>query len=263
MLEPRISTRRLLSLALASLALVGCTRDQRAAKHEPPAPTAAPAPSAAPATMSAPAQPAPGGDGISGTVTETMDAGGYTYARVDRGGSQVWVAGPATKLAVGAQIGPTSGTLMTGFRSDTLDRTFDQIYFVGAFPIAGEGGAAAPAAPAAPATAPSAPSSLPVAPVAGGKTIAEVFAGKAVLAGKPVAVRGKVVKVNNGIMGRNWLHLQDGTGAAGTNDLLITTSAIATLGDTVVARGTLAADKDFGGGYRYDLVVEDATIAPN
>ena len=91
-----------------------------------------------------------------------------------------------------------------------------------------------------------------------------MYAGKASLVGKPVVVRGKVVKVNQGILGRNWIHLQDGTGAAGANDLLITTDAAAapaTLGDVVVARGTLVADKDFGSGYKYALLVEGATLA--
>ncbi|MDQ3369790.1 MAG: hypothetical protein M3680_30600, partial [Myxococcota bacterium] len=99
-----------------------------------------------------------------------------------------------------------------------------------------------------------------IAPATGGKTIAQVFAGKAALAGKPVVVRGKVVKVNDGIMGRNWLHVQDGTGAAGSNDLVVTTAATVASGDVVVVRGTVAVDKDFGGGYRYDVLIEDATI---
>lgn len=235
------------------IALTGCTRDQPPASNQPAPSAVAPSPPAtAPAAPHA--QTPQANDALAGTVVETMDAGGYTYAKLDRGGSQVWVAGPATKLAVGTKVGAMSGTLMTGFRSETLKRTFDEIYFVSSFPgaTAADPHAGAPAA---------APATEKIAPVAGGKTIADVFSTKDALAGKPVAVRGKVVKVNSGIMGRNWIHLQDGTGSAGTNDLLITTSAIAKVGDVVVARGTLAKDKDFGGGYRYDLVVEDATLA--
>ena len=70
------------------------------------------------------------GDGVSGTVVETMDSGGYTYAKLDDGGKQVWVAGPQTSLAVGMKIGKTSGQLMPGFHSSTLNRTFDELYFV-------------------------------------------------------------------------------------------------------------------------------------
>lgn len=247
------SIRLLLGLGIA---LAGCTRDQPRASNQPAPSAIAPAPPAT-APAAPPAQAPQASDALAGTVVETMDAGGYTYAKLDRGGSQVWVAGPATKLAVGTKLGAMSGTLMTGFRSETLKRTFDEIYFVSSFPGATAADPHAGAAPAAPA----APAIEKIAPVAGGKTIADVYATKDALAGKPVAVRGKVVKVNSGIMGRNWIHLQDGTGAAGTNDLLITTSAVAKVGDVVVARGTLAKDKDFGGGYRYDLVVEDATLA--
>jgi hypothetical protein len=72
-------------------------------------------------------------DTISGTVVETMGASTYTYVRLDRHGEQLWVAGPETALAVGAKIGPISGTLMKGFHSDSLDRTFPEIYFVNTF----------------------------------------------------------------------------------------------------------------------------------
>jgi hypothetical protein len=92
------------------------------------------------------------------------------------------------------------------------------------------------------------------------QTIAEVYAKKADLAGKPVKVRGKVVKVSSGIMGKNWLHIQDGSGQAGGNDLTVTTMATADPGDTVVVSGKLTVAKDFGYGYKYDVIVEDAQV---
>jgi hypothetical protein len=86
------------------------------------------------APVAEPMQPAASGkETVAGTVIETMDAGGYTYALIDQQGTKVWIAGPATKLAVGAKLGAMSGTLMTAFHSSTLNRTFDQIYFVGAY----------------------------------------------------------------------------------------------------------------------------------
>jgi hypothetical protein len=210
---------------------------------------------------------------VSGTVVETMSSGGYTYAKLDDGGKQVWAAGPETPLAVGAKIGKVSGMLMAGFRSTTLNRTFDQIYFVSSFDVtggapanphgAGVAGGAMPnphgAGPVA-STGPGEKPSEKIEPTAGGKTVADIFASKDALAGKPVVVRGKVVKVNNGIMGRNWVHLQDGTGAAGSNDLMVTTSATVARGDVVVVRGNVVTNKDFGAGYSYAVLVEDATI---
>jgi len=234
---PRGSIRVFVSIVIAAVAVAGCTRDQ----PRTPAPVAAPA-------------PAPTDGQISGTVLETMDSGGYTYAKIDRGGSAVWIAGPATQIAVGAKLGAMTGTLMTGFRSDTLQRTFDQVWFVSSFP------GAAPAAESHAGSGAIAPIEK-VEPAAGGQTVAAVFASKDTLAGKPVVVRGQVVKLNIGIMGRNWIHLRDGTGGAGTNDLLVTTADTAAVGDVVVARGTLATNRDFGGGYKYDVLIENAAIS--
>lgn len=232
------------------LSLAACEQQPSRLEQAQPAPTAAPAPATAPAPAAAPA------DDLSGTVVETMGAAGYTYARVDHGGTSVWIAGPETTLAVGTKLGAMHGTLMEKFHSDTLNRTFDQIYFVNEYAIAP--GGAAPNPHGAPAAATTTVEKL--APAPGGTSVADVFAHKATLAGTPVIVRGKVVKVNNDILGRNWLHLQDGTGEAGSNDLLVTTQAKANLGDVVVARGKVSLDRDFGAGYRYPVLVEDAAI---
>jgi hypothetical protein len=149
---------------------------------------------------------------------------------------------------------------------DTLDRDFPLIYFAGA--IAREGETTAPAMPAghppisgagaAHGTAPVAP----VEPVAGGLTIADVWAGKSRLAGSTVTVRGRVVKFNPGIMGTNWMHLQDGSGSAanGTHDLTVTTPAAVTVGAVVTATGTVAVDQDFGAGYAYPVMIREAAV---
>lgn len=136
--------------------------------------------------------------------------------------------------------------------------------------------AAAPAAAAAPeATTPTMPpgESHPapkaaaevdltgIAKADGGKTVAEVFAEKDALAGQPVTFRGKVVKTNPDIMGKNWLHVRDGSGAEGTNDLTITTAGtLPSVGDTVVVTGNVSLNKDFGMGYAYDVLIEDAQV---
>lgn len=98
----------------------------------------------------------------------------------------------------------------------------------------------------------------------GGKTVAEIYAERTALAGQTVAVRGKVVKANANIMGMNWLHVRDGSGAEGTNDLTITTAAatpLPSVGDTVVVTGAVVIDKDLGMGYQYPVLIEDATVS--
>jgi hypothetical protein len=84
------------------------------------------------------------------------------------------------------------------------------------------------------------------------------------LKGKAVLVRGKVVKYNPGIMGKNWIHLRDGTGspANGSNDVLVTTMSTAKVGDIVTIKGTVRTDKDFGSGYAYKVLIEEATLQP-
>jgi hypothetical protein len=92
-------------------------------------------------------------------------------------------------------------------------------------------------------------------------TVSELFDRKEELNNQSVKVRGKVVKVSTMIMGKNWVHIQDGTrSSAGNNDLVVTTMAEPEKDAVVVVEGTLHADRDFGAGYRYDVIIEDAEI---
>ena len=101
-----------------------------------------------------------------------------------------------------------------------------------------------------------------IAKAEGGKTVAEVFAEKDALAGQKVAIRGKVVKTNAGIMNKDWVHVRDGSGEEGTNDLTVTTTSqpLPNVGDTVLVSGTVILDKDFGMGYQYPVLIEDAEV---
>jgi len=93
------------------------------------------------------------------------------------------------------------------------------------------------------------------------KTVEQIYQQKAALNGQQVAVRGKVVKVNNGIMQKNFLHIQDGTGGQDSNDITVTSTETAAIGDEVTIIGTLAVDRDFGAGYTYPVIIEQATIS--
>ena len=92
-------------------------------------------------------------------------------------------------------------------------------------------------------------------------TVAELYENRESLAFTAVRVRGKVVKSLGGIMGRNWLHVQDGSGGEGSNDLTVTTDEIAPVGAMVVVEGILVLDRDFGSGYRYDVMIENAKVS--
>jgi hypothetical protein len=92
------------------------------------------------------------------------------------------------------------------------------------------------------------------------KTVEALYQEKAKLSGHQVELHGKIVKVNNAIMNRNFLHLQDGTGKKGNNDLTVTSQDTAEVGDEVTVTGTLTVDKDFGAGYTYPILLEKASI---
>ena len=227
---------------------------------------------AAPAAASATA----GDNAWTGEIKETMDAGGYTYVLVDTGSEKIWAAATVTKVAVGQRVTVPKGMMMKNFPSKTLDRTFDEIYFVGGIYPEGElpkasgggmGGMPKASNPAsggmggmgggANANNTVADANVEsVAKVPHGYTVAEVFAKSASLNGKVIKVRGRVVKFTANIMGVNWVHIQDGT----EGDLTITTGAVVATGDLVVVEGPLSANKDFGAGYKYDAIIEKATI---
>ena len=236
--------------------LVGCGEDT-------PAPTTETAKSSAQTAPAAP-ETAPG---KTGKVLETMDAAGYTYIQVDTGSETFWAAAPQFAAKVGDDVVVPEGMPMPDYHSKTLDRTFDIVYFVpnvlvgGASNLSGDMPVDHPSTEAGKTVVETTDVDLSGITVAeGGQTIADIFAKKAELAGKPVTIHGKVVKFTPEIMGKNWIHLQDGTGAAGTSDLTVTTSAMAKMGDTVTISGILVIDKDFGYGYAYDVIIEDADV---
>ena len=94
------------------------------------------------------------------------------------------------------------------------------------------------------------------------RSVAEIWAQKGGLKDKAVSIRGKVVKYNPGVMGKNWIHLQDGSGdpLKSTHDITVTSQDPVAMGDVVTAKGLVRLDKDFGSGYTYGMLVEDAKV---
>lgn len=263
-----------------SLTLAGCSAQPVAREAAPGSEPAAQAAAEAPQAADASAQ---GSDGagtirtVTGTVVETMDAASYTYVLLDTGSEKIWAASNTFEVAVGDRLSAPLETPMANFHSPSLNRDFPLIYFASSVSRDGQPVPATSPPGGAPAGQPammrSSGSGHPpmtqaeavtekIAPAPGGTTIADIWANRQALGGKPVTVRGKVVRFNGGILDRNWIHLQDGTGKAddGTNDILVTTSATAKVGDIVTATGTILIDKDFGAGYTYAVLVENATI---
>jgi hypothetical protein len=204
---------------------------------------------------------------FTGTVAETMNAGGYTYVRLHAAGKEdVWVAAPEFAVQVGQRLSAALEMPMTNFASATLKRTFPLVYFVSRVSRDGEvvAGAAGPTVQMMTSRTPTGPPEKvePVAAPAGGLSIADLWAQRKALSGKTVTVRGRVVKANNGILGTNWIHLQDGSGSEAdrTNDITITTDAIVQIGEVITVTGVLATGKDIGSGYAYDAIIEKGIV---
>jgi hypothetical protein len=233
---------------------------------------------------------------LSGTVLESFDSSRYTYLHLSTAAGPVWAAIPQTTVEEGAPITLQPGMRMIDFYSQGLDRTFAVITFSPGI-ITDRGTARAEPPPAEETEVDSfaaavaaenraAQSNVPVdvpGPVSGGSqaavapfideqvskatgpngyTVEEIFTQAKELDGSTVRVRGRVIKQNVNIMGRNWLHIQDGTGnpMQNTHDLVITSQDTAELSQIVTIEGTLAADRDFGAGYRYQVILENGDI---
>jgi hypothetical protein len=212
---------------------------------------------------------------------------------LNTGNGELWAAVVQSQIKQGATVTIENAIVMKNFESKALKKTFPSIIF-GTLAGTGAPVSSAMTAPStgAPAMSPSVAmasqsNGAPVSSLKGmssslipkkmgatgdihvkkasgenARTVSEIMSKGAELRDKTVLVRGKVVKYNAGIMGKNWIHLRDGTGSVEneTNDVLVTTSAAAKLGDIVTAKGVVHTDKDFGAGYAYKVLVEDATL---
>jgi len=207
---------------------------------------------------SAPAQESGGG-----TVAETMGVGSYVYIRLEESGA--WLATSPVEVAVGDEIEFAGAFPMAQFYSPALERTFDEILFVGSVTVVSatpEDTAAAMAAMHGRGLPQGHPEVLDggaaVEPLEGGTTIGAVYQAAA---GETVSLRANVVKFSPEILGRNWVTLQDGTGTPPDDRLVATTTETVAVGDVVVVTGTVGTDVDLGYGYRYKVVLEDATFS--
>lgn len=211
-------------------------------------------------------QSQPSGLVLTGEVLEVKDVPNYTYARLKTIAREVWIAVETAPIKVGQTLTVENPAQMDNFESKALNRIFPEIYF-GNLPVAKltqeQAKARIDAAHAAAAKAKQA-QNQPIAKADGadGRTVAEIVTSAPDFKDTSVTVRARVVKYSSGIMGKNWLHLQDGTGSAAdaSNDLVVTTQEPADIGEVLLVKGMVRKDKDFGAGYAYKVMIEEATL---
>jgi GW (Gly-Tryp) dipeptide domain len=249
-------------LFLSVLAMTACNSNPKVIEAEPVGGQNSNAPIFQDApTNGAPATNAPAQDMSAAehkvVVEEVLNTEKYTYLRVKENGAEAWIAITKRDIKVGSTCYYRGGLMKKNFESKEFKRVFETLYLVGDFREENEGGASAVTggiAPGAEALAP--PKNVKPAP--GAVKLSYLVANIAKYDGKTVKVTGKCVKINPMIMGRNWLHIQDGSGK--DLDLTVTTTEMVQLGSIVTLEGTIALNKDFGAGYRYDYIMEAAVL---
>lgn len=243
-----------LLMAASALTALGAIAQ---APHPIPAGAAGQAKAAA-ATSTTPAQE----EGLTGRLLERIPASPYCYLRLQTPKGEVWAAIPEVVIELGAEITVVNPMPMGNFESKALKRTFPEIFFGTAATVAGA--TTPPGHPGRP---------NPVAePLKVGKIqkasgtnalqVADIWKRKGGLKDKTVTLRGKVMQYTSGILGKNWVHLQDGSGDAkkGTHDITLTTQDKVAKGDVVTFQGIVRLKKDFGSGYAYEVIIEEASI---
>ena len=203
---------------------------------------------------------------ITGKVLEVKDVDSYTYLLLKTKDGDMWAAVAKTPVKKGADVTIENATVMNNFESKSLKKTFDKI----AFGTLGGAGASAAGAGGDMAAMHSGMAravdvgdvKVPKASGPDAQTVAEIVTKRAELKDKTILVRGKVVKFTREVLGKNWIHLRDGSGSAAdnTHDVLVTTKDQARLGDVVLVKGVVHTDRDFGSGYSYKVLVEEATL---
>jgi hypothetical protein len=193
-------------------------------------------------------------------VKEVIQTSAYTYLRVEKNNQNKWIAITKQDIQQGSTVYYKEGLKMENFTSPELQRTFETVYFVQEI-------SDSPIQPKMPlgitGTEPKKPVlsklDIKIEQPDGGISITDLYAKRETYSGKTIKVKGQVTKVNIAIMGRNWVHIQDGTVNGENFDLTITTVHEPKVGDVVTYSGTLILNKDFGSGYSYELLLENAS----
>jgi hypothetical protein len=203
------------------------------------------------------------------TVKEVEQVSAYTYLLVKENRAEYWVAVPTMEAEPGEVYHYQGGMLMTDFHSKDLDRTFEEVTFVEvlypgrpedqAHGSAMQEEASVPEGMTPGSTKSITRSAVEVDALEGTVSIAELYADPAAFEGRTIKVRGEVVRYNPAIMERNWVHIQDGTEYEGRFDLTLTSVEPFEVGSVVTVEGVVALNRDFGYGYSYEILLEEAT----
>jgi hypothetical protein len=207
-------------------------------------------------------------------VLEAINAAGYTYAKVDDKGKIYWIAGPEIELNAGTPIKFEKQMVLPNFTSRSLERTFDELTFASiiiplddsvtkkADTVLEPKSISMGVCPSEEGKESLHVKSVEIEKNKDGYKVEELFAKKEQLEDKEILLNAQIVKIAKNIMNKDWIHLQDGSGENGTHDIVATMQGCDyEVGDKVTIKGRLKANLDFGHGYKYDALIEDATLS--
>lgn len=184
-------------------------------------------------------------------VQEVIQTSGYTYLRTKEGEKEIWIAIVKIPAIVGQTYTYDDAAPIKDFTSKELKRTFPEVFFIGKLTLATENKTTLEKNKK---NTSKKPTKIVDA------SIAKLYENKKSFAGKAVRIKGKVTKRTPNIMGRTWIHIEDGTSFSGKFDITATTEQEVKVGDNISIEGEITIDKDFGSGYFFELIMEDANI---
>jgi len=198
-------------------------------------------------------------------VNEILPTTKYVYLNVTEGGEQFWIATRKQDVILGKTYFYRNGLLKTNFESKEYKRVFDRIFLVSNLVAERHGGNTGIAKVDFGETKTEfvQKENIPthtekIAQHKGDIKIADIVANPKKYDGKTVQITGKCVKINPNIMERNWIHLQDGS--KDDFDLVVTSNTFVPEGKVVTIKALVSLNRDFGAGYRYDLILENGTV---
>ena len=200
---------------------------------------------------------------LSGEIIQIVDVDSYTYMELKSDDGNIWIAAANILVEKGNVVYYSNPLLMKDFYSKTLDRSFSQIYFVNKVYFNKElraksvnkqtmGGHSTMT------SAVIIDKNYTIEKAEGGYNIAELYKNAESLKNNKILLKAKVIKYLTNIMGKNWVHLQDGSEFNGKFDMTITSSEKFDQGEIVVIEGVLKIEQDFGYGYYYPVLIENA-----
>ena len=202
-------------------------------------------------------------------VNEVLKTSKYLYINVNEKDEQFWIATKIMDVVVGETYHYKGGLLKTNYESKEHQRVFEKIYLVsnrlvhanhGTNSNLNEGNKLITKqdeiiSEPVPAVKPS-----KKVEIKGSLKISELVQNFSKYEDQIVQISGVCVKINAGIMSRNWIHLKDGS--RDDYDLVITSNIFVKEGEVITMKAKVSLNKDFGAGYKYEMILEDGILVP-